>query len=324
MSQNVEESITSHDPIFNIGIVSRMTNIQETTLRMWERRYHFPQSTRTAGGHRLYSQQEVLRLQWVKARLDEGMQISQSIRALQRLEQENAIQFNEPLPWDESSQEDQHILMLQDTLFEALIHHDKKRIDETLAKASILFPAETLVLELVRPALEYIGQAWSQGEIGVATEHFASHYLRQYLLNWIRVAPPSYNIPPVIMVCAPGELHEGGLLIFAVLLGRLRWPILYLGQTMPLAELAKMTQNMPHSAVVFSASSQETALALSHWPHFLITEDTKKPIITYGGYAFNAHPHLVEQVPGVFLGPTIPDGVEKLTKILHQLYPRTY
>src|SRR5215213_3061750 len=77
--------------MFNIGAVSRMTNILEATLRVWERRYNFPQATRTSGGHRLYSQQDVFRLQWVKTRIDEGMQVSHAIHALQRAEQDGTF-----------------------------------------------------------------------------------------------------------------------------------------------------------------------------------------------------------------------------------------
>src|SRR5689334_8298761 len=77
--------------MFNIGAVSRMTNILEATLRVWERRYNFPQAARTSGGHRLYSQQDVFRLQWVKTRIDEGMQVSHAIHALQRAEQDGTF-----------------------------------------------------------------------------------------------------------------------------------------------------------------------------------------------------------------------------------------
>jgi DNA-binding transcriptional MerR regulator len=78
----------SDEPLYNIGIVSRMTGIPVATLRVWERRYGFPNATRTPGGHRLCSEREVMRLRWVKARVDDGMQTGQAIRALQHMEQE--------------------------------------------------------------------------------------------------------------------------------------------------------------------------------------------------------------------------------------------
>src|SRR6476620_11127665 len=88
--------LTSHDKrqekaMFTIGAVSRMTNILEATLRVWERRYDFPKASRTSGGHRLYSQQDVVRLQWVKTRMDEGMQVSRAIHSLLQAEDEGAF-----------------------------------------------------------------------------------------------------------------------------------------------------------------------------------------------------------------------------------------
>lgn len=80
MTRSDSESGEEH--LFNIGAVARMTDIQEATLRAWERRYDFPKSGRTAGGHRLYSQQDILRLKWVKLRVEEGMQVSKAILAL--------------------------------------------------------------------------------------------------------------------------------------------------------------------------------------------------------------------------------------------------
>src|SRR5690349_9893330 len=69
-------------PLYNIGLVARMVGVPVSTLRVWERRYDFPTTTRTAGKQRLYSEREVARLRWVKARVDQGMQVSQAIKAL--------------------------------------------------------------------------------------------------------------------------------------------------------------------------------------------------------------------------------------------------
>ena len=40
----------SEEPIYNIGVVARMTGIPVATLRVWERRYQFPTAERTEGG----------------------------------------------------------------------------------------------------------------------------------------------------------------------------------------------------------------------------------------------------------------------------------
>jgi len=48
MGQQRDETPANEEPLLNIGAVSRMTDIPETTLRVWERRYDFLRSARTA------------------------------------------------------------------------------------------------------------------------------------------------------------------------------------------------------------------------------------------------------------------------------------
>jgi CheY-like chemotaxis protein len=60
--------------VYAITAASEMTNIPVTTLRSWERNFGVVRPMRTAGGHRLYSQEDIERLRWLKARVDLGVQ----------------------------------------------------------------------------------------------------------------------------------------------------------------------------------------------------------------------------------------------------------
>jgi DNA-binding transcriptional MerR regulator len=324
MSQPRDEFTPNEEPLFNIGAVSRMTDISETTLRVWERRYDFPNSTRSAGGHRLYSKQDVARLQWVKLRIDEGMQTGQAIRALQHTEREGGS-MPVPLSAQPFAAGEGHRDALgkyHERLLDALLLHDAELSNQILAEALVLFPLEYLLLNVIIPTFYDIGEAWSAGRIDVATEHFATNHLRHHLLVWMRIGPPAYHVNPVVLACAPGELHEGSLLILAVLLRRLRWPIIYLGQTMPLSDMANFIDEVEASVIVFVAMTQETAHALAEWPHWMPNAArTKHPLITYGGRVFSEQPALAEHMPGLLLGETIQEGVETLDRILHDLNP---
>jgi methanogenic corrinoid protein MtbC1 len=185
-----------------------------------------------------------------------------------------------------------------------------------------LYPLEFLILEVVSPTLHDVGEAWSDGRITVATEHFATNHLRHHLLMWMRTGPPAYHVNAVVLACAPGELHEGSLLMLAVLLRRLRWPVIYLGQTMPLSELAAFVKDVGASVIVFVAMTEETARALGDWPHWLPeAARTKRPLVGFGGRAFLENPELAGQMPGTFLGRTLHDGIEMLNRMLHELNP---
>ncbi len=79
------EKQLTEEPFYNIGAVTRATGIPGTTLHAWERRYGFPRASRTAGGHRLYTEQDIILLRWVKAQVDGGLATHQAILAAQRL-----------------------------------------------------------------------------------------------------------------------------------------------------------------------------------------------------------------------------------------------
>jgi len=324
MGQSNHRFANNDDPIYNIGAVSRMTDIPETTLRAWERRYDFPKSTRTAGRHRLYSQQQVGRLQWVKARVDEGMQISQAIRALEQ-QQRDAQGAPTPLLPEPFAPPDgivDSLGVFRQRLVDSLFVHDADLADRVLAEAFVLFPLENLVLDVIGPTFHEIGEAWSEGRVDVATEHFASHLLRHHLLMWMRSGPPAYPVSPVVLACAPGELHEGSLLMLAVLLRRLRWPVIYLGQAMPLSELASFVHDVDVAVLVFVAMTEETAHALADWPSWLPdVAGAKRPVVGYGGRIFVVQPEIAAAVSGTLLGQTLREGLETLNRMLHEMNP---
>lgn len=308
----------NEEPVYNIGVMARMTGIPENTLRMWERRYHFPTPTRTDGGHRLYSPHQVARVRWVKQRIDEGMQTRNAIQAL---EQREAVgQFTEPAPPLASSSISGDSTRVR--LFEALVALDKKQAEIIIGDALTVHSLEHVLLTAIVPTFTAIGQAWEEGHINIATEHFATNYLRQKLLMWMQTSPPEYAVKPVVLACAPGELHEGGLLLLGLLLQRLRWPITYLGQTVDLADLASFVERIKPSLVVFVAMTEAAAQALSEWPHWLpAPKDNETPIVAYAGYIFVHDPAWIERVPGVYLGDTLLDGLDKTDKLLRQLNP---
>jgi methanogenic corrinoid protein MtbC1 len=211
---------------------------------------------------------------------------------------------------------------VRERLFEALIALDKQQAEMIIEDVLAVHSLEHLILTVIAPTFTAIGLAWEEGRIGIATEHFATNYLRQKLLIWMETAPPEYPIRPVVLACAPGELHEGGLLMLGLLLQRLRWPVIYLGQTVDLADLASFVEKLKPSMVVFVAMTEAAAQALSQWPQWLSAgKDNGPPIIAYAGYIFAHDPTWIDRVPGVYLGSTLLDGMDKADDLLRNLNP---
>jgi len=319
MSQAETRQNPGDEPLYNIGAVSRMTGVPVATLRIWERRYGFPESGRTPGGHRLYSERDVLGLRWVKARTDEGMQAGKAVRALRRVQEEG--RFPEvPTVSSLAAQPEvggPSLNVFRENLTAALLAHDTTKADQLLGEATAVYPLDNIILDAIVPTLMDIGQAWMEGRVDVATEHLATNYVRHRLVMWTVTGPPAFPIRPTILACAPDELHEGGLLILGVLLRRRRWPVAYLGQTVPLNDLARLVAHMRPPAVVLVANMDKTAQNLVEWPRYLPgVLEARRPIVAFGGLAFNEKPEWRTQVPGVFLGETLQEGVDALERLL--------
>ncbi len=325
------------DLLFPIGSVAEITHVSEATLRAWERRYSFPQAVRSAGRHRLYSQQMVIQLQWVKLRLEEGMRASQAIAALHQVPRAAAVAttFQMALPLSSSLRVDSsqaaELASEQRRLYELLLAYDSTGATTLLEEAPRRYPKETVILEMIRPTLSAIGDAWRAGDVDITTEHFATNFLRHHLLSMMRASPPAYRVSPVVLGCAPGELHEGSLLILGAVLRQRRWPVVYLGQLLPLSDLATVARTVEPALIVFVAMSEETALALMGWPHWLPQEPENAnhrkpgqsapqlPLVGYGGRAFTENPLLAEQIPGILLGQTLDEGYARIHRLLLDL-----
>jgi len=179
------------------------------------------------------------------------------------------------------------------------------------------YTPEALTLDIIGPALNEIGEGWEQGRIAIATEHLASNYLRHRLLMCMVTGPTPRPVNPLVLACAPGEWHEGSLLMLGVLLRRQGWPVAYLGQNIPLQDIAKFVQEILPPAVVLVAMRAETARELVGWPQWL-QQVNGQPAVTFGGRAFIVQPELQAAVPGIYLGASIQEGLVKLISLIQR------
>ncbi len=68
-------------PIYPIRTAARLTGVNPRTLRGWERQNGLLNPARTDGGHRLFSEDDIDRVRWIKALMDRGM----SLKGIQRV-----------------------------------------------------------------------------------------------------------------------------------------------------------------------------------------------------------------------------------------------
>ncbi len=208
---------------------------------------------------------------------------------------------------------------VQERLLYALLHHNTQQADQLIADALAVLSPEVVILDIIRSVLNEVGELWQQDKISIANEHLATNYLRQRLLMWMVSGPPPRTQHSIVLACAPDEWHEGSLLILGALLRRRLWPIVYLGQSVPLPDLASFVHDVNPSMVVLNAMTEETAKSLMDWPKLLPDVVSKgRPIVGFGGRVFVEKPEWRLKIAGIYLGNNFEEGILTIEKLLRE------
>lgn len=229
--------------MLRIGEVARRTGLSPHVLRAWERRYGVPRPARTEGGFRLYTAEEVERLERMRALVARGLAPAEAARAvtapLSRLELERP-----PLR------------ALVVGLEEALERFDEGGSHAAIDRLLASFGLETVLAEALLPVLRRVGDRWASGEITVAQEHFAASLIRGRLMGLARGWGDGAG-PLALLACPEDELHDIALLIFGIALGRRGWRIVFLGADTPVGTLARAADELHPDAVVLAITVAE-------------------------------------------------------------------
>ena len=211
-----------------IGELSRRSGVSPELLRAWERRYGLLEPTRTEGGLRLYSDDDLERVLSMQRHLAEGIAAAEAAALVSR------SGGGVPAPAADTSRT---FADLQHDLGRALSNFDEPGAQNVL---DTLFAASTLdasLSDVVMPYLHELGDRWSEGDASVAEEHFASGVLRGRLLALARGWGRGLG-PRIVLACVPGEQHDLGLIAFGLALRARGWRVVYLGADTPLESVA--------------------------------------------------------------------------------------
>ncbi|QCI14647.1 MerR family transcriptional regulator [Pseudomonas putida] len=133
------------EPLLPIGELARRTGVNPVTLRAWERRYGLLKPTRTAKGHRLYSQAQVERVEAVLAWLARGASVGQVRELLDR-------------PAEEAPLGDWAVRQQQ--IIESIASLAQRALDQQFNQVMALYPATTLCERLLLPLQQALELRW--------------------------------------------------------------------------------------------------------------------------------------------------------------------
>jgi len=239
-----------------IGELSRRVGVSEHVLRAWESRYGLLKPARSAGGYRLYSEDDQSRVRRMQAHLADGLAAAQAARAAIADEPTGRIARAGA---EGPSRAD--LVDSADALRQALDEMDEPGAQAVLDRLLTDFTLESVLRDVLLPYLHDLGERWEHGEVSVGLEHFASHVVRGRMAGLARGWGNGRG-PRALLACPPGELHEMALLAFGIVLNRNGWRVGYLGANTPMLDLVQVASEMRPSLVVLSASTPERFAAV--------------------------------------------------------------
>ncbi len=218
---------------YSIKELETLTGVKAATLRMWEKRYQIITPLRTQTNIRYYGNQHLKHLLNINVLNRNGIKISH-IAEMTAKEIANKVK---DFSFVKSSNDD-----LFDGLMLSMIDLDELMFNQVFYKAVARLGFEETINDIVFPFFTRIGVMWQIGSINPAQEHFMSNMVRQKLIVGIDTLAQQRNekAKNVLLFLPENELHELGMLFLNYLLKNKGFKTVYLGQAVPMVDLAKI------------------------------------------------------------------------------------
>lgn len=287
------------DPVLSISAVERDTGLSKDTLRMWERRYGFPNPHRDARGERVYSIHQVQKLQVVKRLMERGHRPGKILpRPLQDLEALGSVRAGGP----QISREMEIFLHL-------IKGHELAELRRHLSQAWMKQGLQQFVLTTVAPLNKAVGEAWMRGELAVFEEHLYTEQIQAVLRNAVSSIQPQGRAPRVLLTSLPHELHGLGILMAESLLAIEGAACVSLGTDTPCNEIARAAVAHRADVVALSFSAMFSGKAAVAGLSELRTLLPSPVLLWAGGTCIE---RLRRPVPGVDLVGSLEGLIERV------------
>jgi methanogenic corrinoid protein MtbC1 len=232
-----------------ISATEQETGLSKDTLRVWEKRYGFPQPRRNIHGERLYPAEQIITLQLLKRLTDVGLRPAKIIglgnAELRSLLGEHA-QRGAPAPVPSA-----RLAGIVETDGRISVDSLRQKLEWALLESGLA----RFVTEVVAPLNILIGDAWSRGEIEIYEEHLHTELVQNMLRTAMHTIPPGTGRPRVLLSTLPGEVHGLGLLMVETLLSLEGCRCISLGVQTPRADIVTAAREQDVDIIALSVSA---------------------------------------------------------------------
>lgn len=276
--------------MYNIKMVAKLLDISASTIRAWENRYQVVSPGRNEGGHRLYSDQDVEDLRWLKLQTSEkGQSISQAAIMLKKkktIPPIEVIKAKAGLSYNYKIME----IDLYGTLMDLNVENANRIVDLGFS----MYQFDEMLHQVFVPLMIRVGDEWESGSISVAQEHLVSQFILQRCMQFFRLFPINSRLPRVIAACPTDEHHQVGLLLFSLFLRRKGFDVIYLGGNTPVQGIGDLIKDKQLEWLCISLSDPGRVKNSEKYVETILGQAPQVKIVL-GGRGFHAlsskHPY---------------------------------
>lgn len=236
--------------MYSIKAVSQATGLTVETLRAWERRYGIVVPNRDQTGRRVYRADDVLRLR----RLREATERGHPIGRLAELSEEGLARLLDDAP-DRRSRATSSAFV--ERILGAAQQYRSTECEQALTLAIAMMPPQRLVSDVLQPLLREVGERWHRGEFAISQERLVSTIVRRHVGLMLDTYDRTARHQAIVFATLPGERHELGLLMSAMICASRGFKTHYLGPDLPAAEIARYAHEVGASIIALSVVLHE-------------------------------------------------------------------
>ncbi len=223
---------------YSIKDLEKLSRVKAHTIRIWEKRYALLSPARSDTNIRSYSDEDLRRLLNVSLLNNHGVKISKIAKLTQTQihEQVQAFEQSQNGPIDQV-----------ENLILAMTALDENRFERIMGNCILRLGFGETMLQVIQPFMQRVGVLWQIDAIKPGQEHFISNLVRQKVISAIDslTAPPRADASTYLFFMPESEYHELGLLFGHYLVRKAGHRSIYLGQSVPFADLEAIVD---HSA----------------------------------------------------------------------------
>jgi DNA-binding transcriptional MerR regulator/methylmalonyl-CoA mutase cobalamin-binding subunit len=279
----------------SIQVAAKRAGLTAHVIRIWEKRYGAVTPERTGSNRRLYGEEAVTRLRLLGVATRSGHRIGDIARLPTEELKKLAAEGTEDLGPEDWSTPGQAL----DIALGATRRLDQPALERVLNSALARLGQHGFLAHLVAPLVREVGDAWLRGDLTAAHEHFASGVIRTRLLSASRPYAEPRNAPLMIVTTPAGQVHELGAAMVAAAARDVGWRVLYLGPSLPAAEIASAAHQHKAEVVALSLVFPGDDDTLGHELRTLRTLLPAGTELLVGGRAAQAYAGVLHEVQAV-------------------------